>query len=307
MKWFQVKEQAAGIKRLMLTWYLYKITGKKFVQLIACVISFITYIFSKQIQSCTRKNLSVIYEFRANEKAKPTFLNGYRLTRNYALSLVDKMEAFSRNFDTDKISFEEESVKETLIQDIKEKKGVFFICTHVGNIEILRSYIENPKNRVNPHVNIFLSEEQCRIFKDFLKKIEINSDTTTYAVENITPQTGAELKENLENGDIVFIAGDRISAASPAATFKAGFLNKTAEFPSGTFKLAQLMETQVYFICAAKKEHDTYRIYVKKFVPQNNRKKAEELHRMEKEYIDFLTEMTVLHPLQFYHFYDLFN
>ena len=306
MKWYQQKERAAGEKRLMLTWYLYKIFGKKFVQVIACFISFFAFVFSRQLQSYTKKNLSVIYEYTGNMKAKPTFLNCCRQVLNYALSLVDKMEAFSGKYNTDKIIFDKPEDKQLLIEDIKRGKGVFFICSHVGNIEILRSFIENPKNTVNPHVNIFLSEEQCRIFNGFLRKIQKISDTTTYAVENITPDTGAVVKENLENGDIVFMAGDRISSSGTASTFKTKFLNKSVDFPVGTFKFAQLMETQIYFICAAKNEKDTHRVYVKKFVPQPQ-KKAAELNRLHSEYVDFLTEMTALYPQQFYHFYDIFG
>ena len=34
LKWYEVKEQAAGRKRLMLLWHIYKIAGKRPVQFI---------------------------------------------------------------------------------------------------------------------------------------------------------------------------------------------------------------------------------------------------------------------------------
>ena len=92
MKWYQQKEKAAGEKRLLFSWHVYKIFGKKALQLIAVVVSLCTFVFSKQLRTYTRKNLSIIFEYTKNKDAKPTIINMYKNILNYALSLVDKME-----------------------------------------------------------------------------------------------------------------------------------------------------------------------------------------------------------------------
>lgn len=307
MKWFQVKEQAAGKKRLMLTWWSYRLFGKRFVQLIALVVSLSAFIFSKQIRQYTRKNLRVLFEATKDSQTKPTLFNMYRLTFNYALSLVDKMEAVAQRYDAQKIIFETDDKKQQLINDIKSGSGVFFISMHTGNIEILRSLIENPQNTVNPRVNIFLSEEQCKVFNDFLKKIQIKTNTATFAIENITPDTGIILKERLENGDIAFMAGDRTSYTNQSSTFSCNIFNKTVEFPKGTFKFAYLMETKIYFICVAKIENDRYYVHLENFKKNEHSRKSEEIARMQSEYVEFWKSMALKYPLQFYHFYDLFS
>ena len=79
---------------------------------------------------------------------------------------------------------------------------------------------------------------------------------------------------------------------------------KDVEFPVGTFKMAQLMETPVYFIGALKGKNDTYKIYLKKFSPLQSKKDT--LTKMENEYVEFIEQLTIFDPLQFYHFYGLF-
>ena len=307
MKWYQMKEQAAGTKRLMLSLFIYKLFGKKVVQLIALCVSFFAFCFSKQIRAFTKKNLSVIFEYTHNEKAKPTFFNQYKNTANYALSLVDRMESFLRKFDVQKIDFDDEPLKNVLIEKMSASKGMIFICSHIGNIEVLRICISNPKISVNPHIDIFLSEEQCKIFNSFLKKIETKTNLTTYPVQNIGIDTAIELKDKIENGDVAFIAGDRLSPGSSGVTFCADFLNKKVNFPAGTFKLAQLMECDIYFISALKEKNDRYKIYISPFVPDDGLSKSANLHKMQTDYIAFLEKLVNIAPLQFYHFYDLFE
>lgn len=307
MKWYQLKEQAAGEKRLMLMWFMYRLFGKKIVQFVAAFVAFFAFCFSKEIKFFTYKNLKVIYEYTGNNNAKPTLFNRYRLVLNYAFSLVDRMEVFSNNFNSEKLYFEDKTGEQELISLLKSGCGVFFISSHAGNIEVLRSFINSGYFGANPHVNIFLSESQCRIFNDFLKKIQQKTSVSTYPLEQINAGTAIELKDRIDNGEIVFIAGDRVSAGSSNVTFKTKFFGKGTEFPAGTFKLAQLMEVPVYFIAALKAPDDAYKIVLKRFARAAECSKSQNLAKMQQEYAEFLEKTATEVPLQFYHFYDMFN
>lgn len=306
MKWYQIKEQAAGEKRLMILWYIYNLLGKNVVCFVVYFVAFFAFCFSAEIRKYTKKNLTVIYEYTKNKKSKPTLINRYRNVLNYALSLVDRMESYTKNFPVEKIKFDNINEKEKIVQILKQNTGVFFICTHTGNIDIMRSFIDSPKNSVNPHVNIFLSENHCKIFNNFLKKIQAKTDTSLFPVEQIDINTSIELKEKADRGDIIFIAGDRISAGTPNVTAKTRFLNHDFDLPAGTFKLAQLMEIPVYFVCALKDKNDTYTIYFDRFIENKDLKKSQNLKNMYEQYTNFLEKMADTAPLQFYHFYDLF-
>lgn len=291
-KWFEQKEKSAGKFRLLISLYIYKILGKKPVQFIAFLVSFFTFIFSPELRLYSKKNLSAIYDFSKQNKVKPNIINCFRLVLNYSLSLVDKMEVFMNRFDYKKIIFEKE---------FKSNGGKFFICTHTGNIDILRAFALNLPD--SPNVNIFVSEEQSKIFNSFLKTVEEKKNLSVYNIENISPDSSIILKEKLDKGEYAFMAGDRISKNK---SFKTKFLNKEIELPVGTFKFAQLMDTDIVFISAIKIKNDKYKVYFEEFRPDKTFTRKENLEKMETEYVKFLEDMAKRAPLQFYHFYDLF-
>jgi len=298
MKWYQVKEQSAGRKRLLLTWWGYKIFGKNFVIFIAFWVSFFTFCFASGLRKYSRKYLKIV-------GINSGLVNQFRHFLSYALSLVDKIEIFSNNFDIKKVSFADENCKKLLFEDLKNRKGIFFICSHLGNIDVMRTFLTSNEENTNVDVNVFLSKEQCKIFNEFIKQISAINRIKTYPVEDINIDTSITLKECLDKGEIAFMAGDRTSKTNQDSTYKATLFDKTVELPTGTFKLAQLMKVPIYCIAALKAENDTYIIHLKK-VDNCKGTRREMLKNNITTYAKFLEEKTLLAPLQFYHFYDFF-
>lgn len=289
MRWYQLKEQAAGTKRLFLMWYIYNIFGKNAVKFLAFFVTIFAFIGAKEPRRCSKKYLEIA-------GLKPSLLNQFRHFLEYSYSLVDRMEIFSGKFDFDNIVFNEPDVIEEIINS---KDGVFFICSHLGNIDVLRAFLyKYPEQRVN----VFLTEEHCKIFNGFIKMIEKETPVTTYPVEDIGIDTSIEIKEKLSGGEYVFIAGDRTSKNSVNSEVE--LFSHKVKFPVGTFKLAQIMESPVYFVCALRQDFG-YRVYLKKFVTNLKRKDA--LKQMQCEYAKFIEKYTHKAPLQFFHFYDLFD
>lgn len=296
MKWYEVKEQAAGEKRLLLLWYIYKFFGKNAVKFIVFFVTLFALFGAKNIKSASKKYLEIV-------GINPNCINVFKHCLSYSYSLVDRMEIFSDNFSLDKIDFENNEDMKKLYEDLALKKGVFFICNHIGNVDVLRSLLVPKERAACEGVCVFLAKEQCKIFNAFIDKISSKLPVYTYPVEEIDLNTSVEIKSKLDNGAIVFMAGDRISANS--INFEAEFLSHKADFPLGTFKFAQIMETPVYFISALKIKNDKYCVYLHKFKPENT--KTLTLEKMKKEYVLFLEKMVKTAPFQVYHFYDMFK
>ncbi len=313
-KWFQIKERAAGQKRLMFMFYVYKIFGKKAVNFLTFWVALVTFLSSKSLREYSKTNLSVIFDYcKKNNQSSPApdFINSFKNVFNYSLTLVDNMEIFSGDYDVNKILFNSENDKNIFYEDIKARKGIFFICSHNGNINVLRMFFKNKDPLKRSDVNVMLSKQQCKVFNSFLKKVyekgkvKMHNTVSFFPVEEIDIDTSIELKQKLDNGEIAFMAGDRLSSGSANITFTSKFFGKDVEFPVGTFKMAQLMETPVYFIGALKTKNDSYTIYLEKFSAAQSKK--ESLIKMEKEYVKFIEKLTIIDPLQFYHFYGLFS
>ena len=293
-EWFEVKEQSAGRKRLILTWQLYKIFGKKILYVIGFLVSFFTFIFAPEIRDYSKKYFKVI---KKETGLSPSLVNQFKLILSYSYSLVDKILVYCGDFDTNDIVFEDENKKNEFFKCINERKGVFLICNHIGNIEIMQSLFL--KNKPDFNINIFMSRKQSTVFNDFLKTIQIDFPFKLYPVEDIGLNTGIELKENLDKGEIVFIAGDRLSQNNDGKKIEASMFDKKVYFPKGTYKLCKLMNAPTFLISAVKIE-DKYKIYLQKEndLSENN---------LIKDNVQFMKKLIKINPYQFFHFYDFFN
>ena len=291
MKWYQVKEQAAGIKRLMLMYYIHKFFGRGAVKFVTFFVTFFAFIFAPEVRGYSKKYLAVV-------GVKPSLKNQFRHFLSYSDILIDNMETFIDKFNPRNITFCDEETKKEFFNIVLQKKGGFFISSHLGNIHVLRSFLSAEYNKYNVHVNIFLSESQCKIFNEFIRRIMLpQADVTTYSVEQIGIGTPIEIKQKLDNGELVFIAGDRVSETG-STVFKTEFLGETVEFPLGTFTFARLMDCPTYFIVLVKNQKGKYVVYLEKG-PANPQD-------VQSAYVKFLENLTRRYPLQFYHFYDIF-
>lgn len=305
-QWFQVKEKVAGSKRLLLTWYIYKCFGKYPVYLIATVTAFFAYIFAVEERKNLKIYLNTLSKYTDKNCYQFSFTNGFRIFRNFAYSLVDKMLVFSGNFNSNNLIFSDFETEEKVMKYVRAKKGMFFITTHVGNAEIIRALLFSKKYEVTPKVNIFLEANQCKIFNDFIKNISIkNAGVETYAVEDIDVGTSIQIQDKLSNGEIVFMAGDRVSKQNQSKVYAVDFLGRQINLPIGVFKFAYLMNSPIFFI-VAKKEDNIYKLYAKEFISKFSIK-SENLKDLKNEYGKFLEQYTINAPYQFYNFFSIFK
>ncbi len=303
--WYNIKERSAGELRLYILWIIYKFLGKFCLDFVVFFVAFISFIFASEIRMYSEKYLLVLSAF-TKAKIKPSFFNLFKHYLSYAYSLSDKIEIFSGKFKCENIYFESDLDAKKLFNDFEQNKGVFFICNHIGNIDVMRAFLFSSFKYSNMKVNVFLQQNQTKIFNEFLKKISADTPISVYPVENIGIDTAIEIKEKLSKGEIAFMAGDRISAQNSNAVFVADFLQKKVKFPLGTFKFALLTEVPIYFVSCLKTRKNFYKIILNKpAITYKNKKK--DLLILQNDFVKFLENITVQYPFQFYHFYDLFN
>ena len=295
MQWYQIKEQSAGRKRLILSWYLYKIFGKNILYLISFLVSFFTFLFAPNVRYYSKKYFKTTYEYL---KIKPSLLNCFKHIHAYADSLVDNLLVLCGDYSPDNIVFENKNDENEFSADISKKQGLFLICNHIGNIGVFQSHFLKNTNK-NMNINIFMSRKQSQIFAQFLDKIKLNFPVTLFPVEETGVDTGVRLKENLNRGDIVFIAGDRLAQDNDKKAIKATMFERKILLPKGTFKLAKLMEVPVYFVSILK-EGNGYKIYLEK----QNEISEQALYT---SFVKFMERIVKIDPFQFFNFYDFFE
>ena len=283
--WFQLSESGAGEKRLILSFYLYKIFGKNILRIIAFFVVLITFFKAKDRRKASEKFFKILGR-------KNILLDSWIQFINYGNSLVDKIISFLGDFDN----------KNFVYEDSDFETGVFYLTTHIGNVEILRSLLEEYKNT---KVNVFLQANVCEIFRKFLNTFEKKVALDTFPIEEIDLNTSILISEKLKQGENVFMAGDRISAQNADKIYKKTFLGKTISLPLGVIRFALMLEAPIRFILCVK-EGKKYRVIIEKFIPTKTNK-SEIIEELENKYVEFLEKYTLKYPHQFYNFFDIWE
>ena len=286
-KWFQMSEQGAGTKRLILTKYIYDIFGEIPVRIIAFFVVLTVFIKAKERRRASARFYKIL--------KKPPLMSTFKQFLNYGNTLVDGFIACLGKFDPQKLKLDNPEIY----------NGAFFITTHVGNVGLMRALFQTSSSLKPKRANVFLQADACKTFNDFLKTLEMKIDIDVFPVEEINAETSILISDRLKAGEIVFMAGDRVSAQNTNKVYEADFLGKKANLPIGTLKFALLMDCPIYFIVCIR-EGKNYPVFTRKFVTDKS-KNSEKLEELKKAYINFLEEYTLKYPYQFYHFYDFWE
>lgn len=288
-KWFQLSEEGAGKIRLQALKFMFDKFGEFPVRVIAFFVVLSVFLKAKERREASLKFFKIINK-------KHTLYSSFHQFLNYGNSLVDKFLSVMGKLDPQKFELQEEDIF----------KNAFFITTHVGNVEIMRSLFQLQSETEPKRVNIFLQANACKIFNDFLKTLELHiPEIEVFPVEEISPQTSIEISDRLQNGEIVFMAGDRLSAQNANVAYEAEFLNHKVKFPLGTLKFALMLNVPVYFIVCVQDKNE-YKIFTEKFVSDKT-KRSEKLEDLKLQYVKFLEKYTLLYPEQFFNFYDMWE
>ena len=295
-KWYQIKEYSAGTKRLIFTWHVYKLLGRKPVEWIARIIGFVTFLAHPSIRRYSRIYFETLYKYTGDKALRPSILNSLKHILTFALSLVDKMEAYANTKDF-QLTIDDYDLRTDLAHG-----GVFFIITHTGNIELMRNLILKKDYKKS---NVFMQKSHCETFNNFINSLSQTSDITVYPVEEIGVETALDIKSKLSEGEVVLMAGDRLSAQNTNKCYDAKLLGRKVKLPLGTLKFALMMDAPIYLLACLKNDDGSFRIISEKFSKDESR--SDNLNNLQKQFVNYLEKITLSAPYQFYNFYDFFE
>ena len=294
--WYQQAERGAGSLRLNLLFFVYKIFGVRFMKFWVYIVAWIIDLHSKSVKEFSKKYRKVLNEYQIAHNIEPTKFSPVQHIRCFADSLVDKMIAmcdkrnrikFTVNKDADWCEFQ---------KLIDENQGMFLICSHIGNIEGLSAYPDGK----NIKIHAFQQIGQTGIFHQFISKHSVRKNTIIHPIEDMNIGTATEMFDFLNNGDLVMMAGDRISADNPNKTISVSVLGRNCELPIGVFRFAKSMSHPIFAIALLNTGHETYKLTVKKLDEKNT-------NNMANEFAQFLGTNILAAPKQWFNFYDFFK
>src|SRR5215469_129197 len=187
-----------------------------------------------------------------------------------------------------------------------EGKGVLLIVSHLGNSELSRACLSERFRKI---INALVYTRHAALYNRIAKIAQPDVEAHTIQVTEVGPATAVVLKERIERGEWIAIAGDRTPLAGEARCSRVAFLGDEAPFSHGPYVLAALMGCPVYLMFCLR-EGDGHAVYFEHFadrieLPRRNR--TEFLTELTARYAQRLEHHCLRSPMQFYNFFDFWS
>jgi predicted LPLAT superfamily acyltransferase len=234
---------------------------------------------------------------------------------SFAEALVDKIDAWSCEIGVVDLRFREDDVGE-LVADLRAGKGAVLLCSHLGNAELLRALasLEVGEQIKGFSFTSIVEFSGTARFNRLMAEVDPRSMGMLVSASDIGPDTMIRLKEQVDSGGLVVIAGDRVAAKNRDRVIGLEFLGAEASFPLGPFVLADLLEAPAYFMFALRERDldwkSPYEFYVNRAVSSMGgprRGRDERTKTLAAEFASALGALAALHPYQWYNFYDFWS
>jgi predicted LPLAT superfamily acyltransferase len=187
-----------------------------------------------------------------------------------------------------------------------DSRGALLIVSHHGNAELSRACLGGQfQHRIHPLVHTRHAQQ----YNAFLRAVQPENTTTTIEVEDIGPALAIALKERVERGEWIAIAGDRTPFSGATRSVAVPFLGNPALFSTGPYILASIMECPVYLLSCVREGAGyrvTFDLFAEKIeLARHTRQAAIAAHAAR--YARWLEAQCLAYPYQFYNFYDFWS
>ena len=221
----------------------------------------------------------------------------------FGQSLLDKYLAWAET--PDGIIMEPEEEKK-LFDFVETRRGCLLIGSHFGNLEYSRGIAHR-----HPEVtiNVLIYDQHAQNFAALLAQGDPESRMNLIQVTDVDLNLALKLKEKVQRGEWVVIAGDRVPVGDSERVTEAEFIGDPARFPIGPYVLATLLQCPVFLIHCFRLD-EKYRIGYELFAEEigADRKSREQDYKDSARKFSIALERQVVRaPLQWFNFFDFWG
>lgn len=227
----------------------------------------------------------------------------YRHLYSFAVAALDKVAAWMGRVDPARVQVPNGRDIETVRNS---GRGAVVIGSHLGNLEMARALASLLGKR---KITAIVYTDHAVRFNAILARANPGFAASLIQVSHLGPDTAIDLATRVDNGELLFIVGDRTPPAENGRTIDVDFLGAPAPFAQGPYILASILDCPVYlFFCLADGEH--YHIHFEKFadritLPRGRRTEA--VREWAQRYAKRLAHHCGLAPMQWFNFYDFWK
>jgi predicted LPLAT superfamily acyltransferase len=203
--------------------------------------------------------------------------------------------------------FHIEADERKLLADLAQSgQGILMIGSHFGNLAYSRSIAQSNENVV---VNILIYEQHAANFATLLADASPASRLNLIQVTDLDLEFALRLREKIQQGEWVVIAGDRVPVKTGDNICSARFFGETAKFPIGPYVLAKLLGCPVYLLHCFRTQ-GRYHLGLELFQNEITTSRRDRRRSYDNEVQKFATALerqVIREPLQWFNFYDFWD
>ncbi|MDC0363047.1 hypothetical protein OAN12_08405, partial [Halioglobus sp.] len=194
-------------------------------------------------------------------------------------------------------------VNESKIREVLEgSKGQLIIGSHLGNLEYCRGFVHRYKSKT---INALVYDQHSANFVNMMRRKNPDSRMHIYQVDGLDIPTILHLKEKVDQGEWLFIAGDRVPLSGDERTVDVRFMGRVASFPIGPYILAKVLQCNVKLMFSYR-VGGLVRFEMVPFADRVNvrRKESEaDLYNYAQQFAAELERQCVKAPFQWFNFF----
>ncbi|HTX24805.1 MAG TPA: hypothetical protein VMD03_09120 [Steroidobacteraceae bacterium] len=259
------------------------------------------FLFGRQAREVSREYLRRIAREVPTSGLAPDWRCAYRHFVAFAHAIRDKLDAWSGRLEYGEVEFEDHA---RLRAAADGERGVLVIGSHLGNMEVCRALAS--LNR-RARLNVLVHTRHAAYFTRVLamagaSQVELLQVTAFDAV------TALALKQRIDRGEWVVIAGDRVPVHG-GRTVDVRFLGGVAPLPVGPYVLAALLDCPVHLMFCLRRSGRNH-VYFEPFAdrvawPRAARDRV--IAGLAQRFADRLAYYVRLEPLQWFNFYPFWR
>lgn len=185
-----------------------------------------------------------------------------------------------------------------------DHRGALLVVSHHGNAELSHALMDPELRR---RLTVLVHTRHAENYNRLLEAHRGEAASRMLQVTEMGPETAILLRERIEAGEWVAMAGDRVPVLSQGRTCLAPFLGEAAEFSQGPWLLASLLGCPVYLLFCRRTGDGIWRLNLELFaeridLPRGRR--HEVLAGWVQRYAARLERECRDAPFQWYNFFD---
>ena len=298
--WASIGEAGALAGLRFMAW-TYRLLGRVGFNIVLAPVMFYFLLRRPIARHASRDFLRrVKREYPDSMRGDPGWWMTFRHFLAFGRSLLDKYIAWTG--ESTRIDVRQQEA-DLIWPVIEARQGIVIVGSHFGCLEYSRGISVRHPDLV---INVLVYDQHAANFAKLLGDAAAETRLNLIQVTDLDLDLALRLKERLDNGEWLLIAGDRVPVGLSDNVCPATFFGDEANFPIGPYVLGNLLRCPVYLMhCFF--ESGMYRLRVELLAEEITTSRKDRQRNYEPQAQKFaaaLEAQVKKAPLQWFNFYD---